>query len=100
MTAMMIHFPLSIVYGLLTGWIVTSFTPGRPGGTLVLGAVIGLAIYLVNFHVVPTFAFEWFAMARNWVSVVAHMTFGLATAWAFFALAKPRSGTAVDRARP
>lgn len=31
--------------------------------------------------------FEWFAMARNWVSFVTHVLFGLATAWAFVALA-------------
>lgn len=99
MTAMMIHFPLAIVYGLLIGWAVTRVTPARLGGTLVLGAVIGLAIYLVNFYVVTGFAFEWFAMARNWVSTLAHMIFGLATAWAFFGLAKPEAGTAVERGR-
>lgn len=84
MAAMMVHFPLSIVYGIIIAWIVRSLPTGR---AILVGAVIGVAIYLINFYGVASFVFEWFANARNWVSFVTHMMFGLVTAWAFVALA-------------
>lgn len=84
MAAMAVHFPLSIVYGIVIGWIVRSMTAGRAA---LIGALIGLAIYLINFYGIASVIFEWFAMARNWVSLVTHVLFGLATAWAFIALA-------------
>lgn len=84
-TAMMIHFPLSILYGIVIGWIVQRMSRT---GALLAGAAIGLAIYLINFYGIASFAFEWFAMARNWVSLVTHVLFGLVTAWAFVALSR------------
>jgi len=91
MAAMLVHFPLSMVYGVVIGWIVQRTARYNYTRALAEGAVIGLAIYLVNFHLIASFVFEWFAMARNWVSVVAHLIFGLATAWAYLALAQPRA---------
>lgn len=84
MTAMMVHFLLSIVYGVVIGWVVSGMGSGRAALT---GAAIGLAIYLINFYGVASVVFEWFAMARNWVSFVTHVLFGLVTAWAYVALA-------------
>ena len=86
MVAMMIHFPLALAYGLIIGWIVH-----RLGPTLasVAGLLIGFAIYLVNFYPIAAAAFPWFAMARGWVSAVAHMIFGLAAAGAYAALRRP-----------
>lgn len=85
MTAMMIQFPLSIVYGIVIGQIVKSMTPGH---AVIAGALIGLVIYLINFYGVASAVFQWFAMARNWVSFGALVLFGLVTAWAFVALAQ------------
>lgn len=85
MTAMLVHFLLSAVYGIIIGWIARLVTPGR---ALLVGAAIGLAIYLVNFYGIASVVFEWFSMARNWVSITAHLIFGLVTAWAFVALAR------------
>ncbi|MGE3597129.1 MAG: hypothetical protein AB7N70_16410 [Dehalococcoidia bacterium] len=90
MTAMMIHFPLSILYGLLIGAVVQRTSMRSYMGALTEGAAIGLVIYLVNFYFIASFAFEWFAMARNWVSLVTHAMFGLVTAWAFLGLAEPQ----------
>lgn len=74
MTAMMIHVPLSIVYGLLTGWIVH-----RLGSTsvLLIGGVLGLAIYFINFYLVAPAVFPWFTEAQNWISLVSHLIYGL-----------------------
>jgi hypothetical protein len=57
------------------------------GGALVTGAAFGVLLYIVNFYGF-TALFPWFAMARNWVSIVAHAVFGLAAAWAYVALAR------------
>jgi uncharacterized membrane protein YagU involved in acid resistance len=86
MAAMMVHFPLAIVYGLLIGALVQRTTMRSYTGALTEGAAIGLVIYLVNFYFIASFA-----MARNWVSVVTHILFGLVTAWAFLGLVEPQS---------
>ena len=97
MAAMIVHFPLSIIYGLLIGALVQRTTMRSYTGALTEGAAIGLVIYLVNFYFIASFAFEWFAMARNWISVVTHILFGLVTAWAFLALAEPQPRAALAR---
>lgn len=86
MAAMLIHFPLALAYGLAIGWIVHQL---RPGLASIAGLVIGFAIYLINFYPIAAAAFPWFAMARGWVSAVAHMIFGLAAAVAYVALRRP-----------
>lgn len=84
MVAMMIHFMLSVVYGLILGWIVRGM---GMGAALLTGAVFGLvAVYLVNFYLVAPMMFPWFMEARNWVSIFAHMLFGVAVAGAYVAL--------------
>lgn len=74
MVAMAIHFTLSIIYGLILGWGVH-----RLGSIniLLIGAVFGLAIYFVDFHLIAPAAFPWFTEAQNWVSVVGHVVYGL-----------------------
>jgi hypothetical protein len=74
MTAMAIHFMLSVIYGLMLGWIVH-----RLAGTsaTVIGGVFGLTIYFINFHLIAPVMFPWFTNAQNWVSIVAHLIFGL-----------------------
>lgn len=71
--AMLIHFVLSILLG-----FVFAFITGRRGvGTAALvGALFGLVVYAINFHGL-TVVFPWFAEARNWVSILAHLLFGI-----------------------
>jgi hypothetical protein len=80
-----VHFVLSVVYVILLGALVSRM---GAGAALVAGAVFGLALYLVNFYGF-TAVFPWFAMARNWVSVFAHVVFGLVGAWAYKRWARP-----------
>jgi uncharacterized membrane protein YagU involved in acid resistance len=87
MTAMIIHFVLSIVYGLIGAWLVHRFDWG---GGLAIGAAFGLAIYIVNFYMIAPVAFPWFTMAQNWISVFAHVAFGLVLGAVYIALRKPR----------
>lgn len=83
-TALVVHFALSIIYLLILAWIIRTLTLGT---ALLVGAAFGLALYLINFYGF-TAIFPWFAMARNWVSVFAHVVFGLTGAWAYKGLAK------------
>lgn len=84
MVAMAVHFVLSIVLAVVLAWIVR----GRPMGTaLIIGGVFGLAVYLFNFYGM-TVVFPWFAMARNWISIFAHVIFGLAAAWSYLAFSR------------
>jgi len=82
MVAIILHMILSVIYALIIGYIIRKMSFGM---ALSIGAVIGLALYLVNFFVM-TGIFPWFEMARNWVSIFAHLIFGLSAAWAYVKL--------------
>jgi hypothetical protein len=71
--AMMIHFPLSIIYGLILGWIVHRLTGMN---TIAVGVLFGFAIYFVNFYLIAPAMFPWFMQARNWVSLASHLIYG------------------------
>lgn len=86
-TAMVIHFPLSLAYGLLGAWLFRRFT--WTGG-IVGGAVFGIAIYFINFYLTTSVAFPWFAMARGWVSAFSHLMFGAILGIAYEALRASR----------
>jgi uncharacterized membrane protein YagU involved in acid resistance len=86
MTAMMIHLPLSIVYGLILGWAAHRFSNM---GTIAIGVLFGLAIYLINFYLVAPVVFPWFTQAQNWVSLVSHLMFGFVLGGAYAGLRRP-----------
>lgn len=73
MTAMILHFMLSINYAIIVGWLCRKLSMGT---SILIGAVFGLAIYIINFYGFTAF-FPWFAMARNWISIFAHIMFGI-----------------------
>lgn len=77
--AVILHMILSVIYAIMIGFIIKSMSFGK---ALLVGAAIGLIIYFVNFYIM-TGIFPWFAMARNWVSGFAHVSFGIGAAWAF-----------------
>ncbi|MGQ0752111.1 MAG: hypothetical protein ACT4PS_16385 [Betaproteobacteria bacterium] len=83
MVAMMVHFVFSIVYGLIGAWIVHRFDMFA---ALMIGAVYGFAIYIVNFHVVVPAMFSWFVMARGAISILSHIAFGMVLAGSYIAL--------------
>ncbi len=77
-----VHFVLSVVLALIFAAIVT----GRGltlATTVIAGIVFGLIIYGINFYLM-TELFPWFAMARNWISVLAHAVFGGVLGWVYF----------------
>ncbi len=94
MVAMLIHFGLSILLAFLFAFIARGRAVGM---AIALGAVFGLVVYLVAFYGM-TAIFPWFAMARGWVSIFAHIVYGAVLGWVYASAARTaRSGHA---ARP
>lgn len=88
--AVVIHFALSLAYAFVFAFI----GKGRSvRADALLGAAFGVLLYLVNFYVF-TLQFPWFAEARNWVTIVAHVAFGavLGAIYAFWAKRAPAKG--------
>ncbi len=58
------------------------------------GVVFGLLVYVFHFYGM-TALFPWFAMARNWISILAHAVFGLVLAYALM----PRASVTIIEER-
>ena len=86
MVAMAIHFMLAIVLAVVLALFVNRMEIGMAA---LAGAVFGLVVYLINFYGLTAF-FPWFEMARNWVSIFAHVMFGAVSALAYKWLQKSR----------
>lgn len=84
--AMIIHMMLSIIYGLIGAWIVHRFDWAW---ALIIGAVYGIAIYLINFYTIAPVMFPWFEMARNAMSAFSHMMFGAVFGLVYVWLRRP-----------
>ena len=72
MVAMLIHFGLSVILAFLFAFIARGRATSMAVG---LGVVFGLVVYFVNFYGM-TAAFPWFAMARGWIGIFAHIVYG------------------------
>lgn len=72
---MIVHFVLSIIYAIILAAIL-QWWPLPIWPAVGLGAAFGLLIFLVNFYGFTELAFPWFAMARNWITLVSHIVFG------------------------
>jgi hypothetical protein len=84
LVATLIHFSLSIIYGIIlaypAAWLV------RGVSVLVFGALFGTAIYGINLYGF-TVAFPWFTEVRGGNTLAAHIIFGLTCAGAYKVLA-------------
>lgn len=70
--AVLLHFVLSLLYTLIVAFVVHRW------GVLLavlVGGLIGLAIYLINVFTFTIF-FDWFTLAREWPFLVVHIIFG------------------------
>jgi hypothetical protein len=89
MMGMAIHLILSILLGLVLGWVISHWRMSQITA-IVAGTLFGVLVYFFNFYIM-TAVFPWFAMARGTISIVAHAVFGLVLGWAYHAIAKPGS---------
>lgn len=76
LAAALVHFLLSLVYGLILVRLVS-----RRGVMWSLGAgiVYGLLLFGVNMYGF-TRVFPWFEQARDWITLLAHAVFGASCA--------------------
>ena len=82
LVATLLHFALSIVYALVLSRLVARL---RTPAALLAGAGFGLCLYAVNMHGF-TRVFPWFERTRDWITIAAHLAFGMSAAGAYRAL--------------
>ena len=92
LVALFTHYLLGVVFGLALGFVLAGLRfDSSPERALTVGALFGLVLYLLNFHVMSS-AFPWFAEIRGWVTLVMHLIFGLTAAALYWKLQRaPRS---------
>ena len=84
LVASLVHFALSIAYGLVLSRLIAGL---GVTASILVGAVFGLCLYIVNMYGF-TVVFPWFEAARDWITVVTHLVFGLVAAAHYTALAR------------
>lgn len=102
MVAMLIHFALSVVLAFLFAFLLAFTDQGRDVGMASgVGAVFGLVVYLISFYGLTTI-FPWFASARSWVAIFAHIVYGAVLGWVYVSVARKTadSTTPVQRDEP
>ena len=81
--ALVVHFALSVVFGLILGVIMASFSLDSSFAMASLvGAVFGVVVYVIDFYGM-TRVFPWFAETRSGLSFLTHVVFGLVAADAY-----------------
>lgn len=76
--AILIHLTLSAIYGRLVDFVVMrSISMGRAA---ILGALVGVGLFVVNRLLIAPYVFPWFDEARNLLTAINHMLFGLVAA--------------------
>jgi hypothetical protein len=76
LVATLLHFALSVAYGLILARLIARLGLML---SLVVGAAFGVFVYAVNMYGF-TIVFPWFEAARDWITVAAHLVFGVAAA--------------------
>ncbi len=79
LTALVVHFGLSIIYAFALGMIIRGQSALVSTG---IGLGFGLLLYGVNFYLFSGL-YPWFAEARNWVGIVAHLAYGGVAGWVY-----------------
>ncbi len=84
--ATLIHFSLSIVCTVLLACLISRCA--LPCAVLV-GGVWGLSLYVINLHGFVQL-FPWFEVARDWITFLTHVAFGISAAVVYRILADHR----------
>jgi hypothetical protein len=88
--ALTVHLVLAIGYSLvLAALIEVCNVYSDLLMTLIVGAVFGTSLYLVNFYVM-TAMFAWFIDARTWTNFSLHILYGLVTGISYVQIARLR----------
>ncbi|MCC6868582.1 MAG: hypothetical protein IT522_07140 [Burkholderiales bacterium] len=86
--ALGVHYVLGMVFGLVLAAVMTPMhLDATAAKSIVTGIVAGLALYVVNFHLITTM-FPWLAELRGWPSVAANIVFGITAALLYHRLGR------------
>ncbi|CAG9187374.1 hypothetical protein [Cupriavidus pinatubonensis] len=92
LAALVVHFVLSILFGLILALIMAPFSfDSSIGMASLAGALFGVAVYVIDFYGM-TRVFPWFAEARGSLSFLAHVVFGLVAADSYWKLERNEAG--------
>jgi hypothetical protein len=71
-----IHIGLSILYAIVLSWLIRSLTLKA---SLIAGGLFGLGLFTVNMYGFVSI-FPWFVETRDWITIAAHIVFGISAA--------------------
>jgi len=80
-----IHFGLSIIYAILLSWLIHRLDIKN---SLIVGGLYGLGLFIINMYGF-VIIFPWFIETRDWITVTAHVVFGVSAAGVYKVLSKP-----------
>jgi hypothetical protein len=84
------HYMLGVAFGIVLSHILAGFRYDTSvAAMLLIGAVCGVLLYLVNFHGL-TQVFPWFIELRGWTTLGAHLVLSISTALLYWKLARRR----------
>jgi hypothetical protein len=93
--ALATHYALGVVFGLVLGGIATALRlQADLVRMLVLGAVFGVALYLLNFYALARY-FPWFDELRGVPTLVGQIVFGVTAALLYRRFARDPGRTPV-----
>ena len=79
-----VHFGLSLIYGLIVAWFVRN---SKLAVGLMIGVAVGIGIYVVNYYVFAPLLFPWLLTARGgMVPTLIHPVFGMIAAAVYLKL--------------
>lgn len=82
LAATLVHFALSVAYGLILSMLIGRL---RMSASLFAGTAFGLFVFALNMYGF-TAVFPWFEATRDWITVAAHLAFGIVAAGVYRAL--------------
>lgn len=74
--ATVVHFVLSIVYATLLAQLIDCV---KLKSSLIIGGLYGLALFTINMYGF-VILFPWFVETRDWITLAAHIIFGISAA--------------------
>ena len=74
--ATLVHFSLSVIYSMI---LASFIVRNGMAVSIFVGIEFGFVLFGVNMYVF-TLIFPWFEEARDWITLVAHLVFGVVAA--------------------
>lgn len=82
--ATLLHFGLSIAYAIILSWLIRGIDITN---SLIAGGLYGLGLFLMNMYGF-VMIFPWFVDTRDWITVTAHIAFGVSAAGVYKVLSR------------